>query len=175
MTSVKADSYYLLPAVKMSPSTQLLSTKAVNSLFSNPRIIKLQVCLQGVSVRCLGWSLLPPARLPAVLWLLATKAGAETPSLQPEHVKQAVGVATCCWLRPGKQGPFSPLSVSRLATFPFFSESGNLLPKSDRKTGSVFIVRRSQQFLHEATGLGDFFQVDCKQNLLSGIWGFSFV
>lgn len=36
------------PATKTSPSTQLLLTKAVNSLFSNPRIIKPQVYLQGI-------------------------------------------------------------------------------------------------------------------------------
>ncbi|EGW13870.1 hypothetical protein I79_024776 [Cricetulus griseus] len=33
----------------MSPSTQLLLTKAVNSLFSNPWIIKPQVYLQGAN------------------------------------------------------------------------------------------------------------------------------
>lgn len=36
------------PATKMSTSTQLLLTKAVNSLFSNPWIIKPQVYLQGI-------------------------------------------------------------------------------------------------------------------------------
>lgn len=77
----------------MNPPTQLLLTKAVNSLFSNPRIITSQVYLQGVSVLCLRWSLRPPARLPA---LTLANASAEVPSLQPEPVEQAVGIVTCC-------------------------------------------------------------------------------
>lgn len=83
-------------------------------------------------------------------------------------------------LCPGKQGAFSPLPVSRMATFPLFSEFGNLLPKSDGKIGFVFIVWRSQQFLYEAMSLSDFFQVDLKEFnalllFLSRIWDFRFV
>lgn len=67
----------------MNTSTQLLLTKAVNSLFSNPWIIKPQVYLQGVSVYYLRWFALPPARLPAVSSLFANILKTSPRSTQP--------------------------------------------------------------------------------------------
>lgn len=47
------------------------------------------------------------------------KAGAEMPSLQPEHAKQAWELSPAAdSLCPGKQGAFSPLPVPQMATFP---------------------------------------------------------
>lgn len=138
--------------MKTNTSTQLLLTKAVNSLFYNPRIIQPPVCLQGVSVRRLRWPAPPPARLPAALSLLAgvlkAPPGAPSPPC-PEHVKQVAGIVSWCRFSALLKAwrlccPFPASSThglsSSLLSFKLF------LRESDNKVASVFLCRRSQEF-----------------------------
>jgi hypothetical protein len=73
------------------------------------------------------------------------KAGAEMPSLQPEHAKQAWELSPAAdSLCPGKQGAFSPLPVPQMATFPSSLSLETFSQKSDCKIGFVFVFRKSQ-------------------------------
>lgn len=137
----------------MNTCTQLLLTKAVNSLFHNPWIIKPQVYLQGVSVHYLRWSASPTCTASCSV-VTSCQCSEDSPPEYlvlhiPEHVKQAAGIVTWWWFSVlykawSLRCPFPASSIRCFSSsslgFKMFSK------KSDNKITFVFLCRWSQEF-----------------------------